>query len=301
MNIGQHIQQRIAEKKEPFFSLEFFPPKDIAQWPSFFQTVERLKALDPLFASVTYGAGGSTQSHTLEITAKLKHEMQLEPMAHLTCVGASAEKLTSFLSALQESGINNVMALRGDAPKGVDFDWNACEFQHGSDLVRFARSRYPQLGIGVAGYPSCHPDAPSFASDWDYTAEKAAAGADFMVTQLFFDPREYFSLVDRMRERGINIPILPGILPVQSFESLRRTMSMCGANLPGSLYLDFEAAHAKGGAQAVREVGVAYAVQQIRQLLDGGAPGIHLYTLNMAETCLRIAEAVKSEQTGKAS
>lgn len=286
------IRDSIAASTSPFYSLEFFPPKERENWPGFFATVERLKALNPLFASVTYGAGGSTQDNTLEITSHLKNVMGLEPMAHLTCVGATRERIADYLRRLREVNVDNVLALRGDAPKGQDIDWDTAEFRYAADLVRFTRDEQPDMGVGVAGYPAAHPESPSFASDLRHTADKVNAGADFIVTQLFFDVREYFDFVERLRAMGVNVPVLPGILPIQSLESVRRILSLCGANIPGKLYLELETANEKGGAEAVKEAGIAFAQQQIRSLLDGGAPGIHLYTLNRADTCLRIAEAV---------
>ncbi|HEU6437532.1 MAG TPA: methylenetetrahydrofolate reductase [NAD(P)H] [Nitratidesulfovibrio sp.] len=286
------IRDSIAASTRPFYSLEFFPPKERENWPGFFATVEKLKALNPLFASVTYGAGGSTQDNTLEITSHLKNVMGLEPMAHLTCVGATRERIADYLRRLREVNVDNVLALRGDAPKGQDIDWDTSEFRYAADLVRFTRSEQPDMGVGVAGYPAAHPESPSFASDLRHTADKVNAGADFIVTQLFFDVREYFDFVERLRAMGVDTPVLPGILPIQSLESVRRILSLCGANIPGKLYLELEAANEKGGAEAVKEAGIAFAQRQIRSLLDGGAPGIHLYTLNRADTCLRIAEAV---------
>ncbi len=286
------IRDSITASTRPFYSLEFFPPKERENWPGFFATVERLKALNPLFASVTYGAGGSTQDNTLEITSHLKNVMGLEPMAHLTCVGATRERIADYLRRLREVNVDNVLALRGDAPKGQAIDWDTAEFRYAADLVRFTRSEQPDMGVGVAGYPAAHPESPSFASDLRHTADKVNAGADFIVTQLFFDVREYFDFVERLRAMGVDKPVLPGILPIQSLESVRRILSLCGANIPGNLYLELEAANEKGGAEAVKEAGIAFAQRQIRALLDGGAPGIHLYTLNRADTCLRIAEAV---------
>ena len=286
------IRDSIAASTRPFYSLEFFPPKERENWPGFFATVEKLKALNPLFASVTYGAGGSTQDNTLEITSHLKNVMGLEPMAHLTCVGATRERIADYLRRLREVNVDNVLALRGDAPKGQDIDWGTAEFRYAADLVRFTRNEQPEMGVGVAGYPAAHPESPSFASDLRHTADKVNAGADFIVTQLFFDVREYFDFVERLRAMGVTVPVLPGILPIQSLESVRRILSLCGANIPGKLYLELDAANEKGGAEAVKEAGIAFAQQQIRSLLDGGAPGIHLYTLNRADTCLRIAEAV---------
>lgn len=286
------ISQAITKRGRPFYSLEFFPPKDQDQWPAFFETVNRLKSLDPLFASVTYGAGGSSQQATMEIVTRLKKNAGLEPMAHLTCVGATREYLSNFLQQLHDNGVDNVLALRGDVPPGQAINWEKTEFRHAADLVRYARAHFPDMGIGVAGYPAPHPESPSFSSDWRYTVAKIREGADFVITQLFFDVREYFHFVDRLNDMGVSIPVIPGILPIQSLESIRRTLSLCGANIPGKLYLELEAAHQKGGATAVKEAGIQFAVRQIRSLLDNGAPGVHLYTLNNAATCLRITDEV---------
>ena len=286
-----HIGKMIRELSAPFYSLEFFPPSDTAQLPDFYATVDRLRALNPLFASVTYGAGGARQQNTLAVTAELARR-GITAMAHLTCVGAEPQSIAAFLRDLQASGVNNVLALRGDPPADKPWDWNKAHFRHASDLVAFAREQQPGLGIGVAAYPAPHPESPSFAEDRRCTAEKMRAGADFALTQLFFDAREYEDLVSHLRGQGITTPVIPGILPIQSFDSLRRVLSLCGANIPGKLYLALEKANNDGGAEAVRQVGLDYAVRQIRSLLDAGAPGIHLYTLNKADMCLRLAEAV---------
>ena len=286
-----HIGKMIRELSAPVYSLEFFPPSDMAQLPDFYATVDRLRALNPLFASVTYGAGGARQQNTLAVTAELARR-GITAMAHLTCVGAEPQSIAEFLHKLQASGVNNVLALRGDAPADKPWDWNKAHFRHASDLVAFAREQQPDLGIGVAAYPAPHPESPTFADDRRCTAEKMRAGADFALTQLFFDAREYEDLVSHLRGQGITTPVIPGILPIQSFDSLRRVLSLCGANIPGKLYLALEKANNEGGAEAVRQVGLDYAVRQIRSLLDAGAPGIHLYTLNKADMCLRLAEAV---------
>lgn len=290
------IRQALRGRARPFYSLEFFPPKNPEEWPSFFGIVEQLAELDPLFASVTCGAGGSTQAYTLDIASRLKRDYGLEPMPHLTCVGATADSLRAALDGFERAGIDNVMALRGDRPRDAGPDWSEGEFRHAGDLVRFIREDRGQgrtdFGVGVAAYPAPHPESPSFRSDRERLAQKIRAGADMVVTQLFFDSREYFALVESVRERGLDLPIIPGVLPIQSLASIRRTLSMCGANIPGALYLRLEEAHSRGGTEAVKEAGLAFAVDQIRRLLDGGAPGVHLYTLNRAELCLRIADEV---------
>ena len=270
--------------------MEFFPPAAESHLPEFYETVERLRSIDPLFLSVTYGAGGGKQQNTLNVTAELARR-GFTVMAHLTCVGAEPQAISDFVGNLRAAGVHNVLALRGDAPRGVsDWDWNKGHFHNARDLVHFLRSEHPDLGIGVAGYPAPHPDAATFAADRAYLAEKLRAGADFVITQLFFDVREYESLVSSLRAAGLETPVIPGILPIQSFDSLRRVLSLCGANIPGKLYLELEAAHNEGGVEAVREAGLRFAARQIRQLLDCGAPGIHLYSLNKSEMCLRLVE-----------
>ncbi len=287
------ISELIKNTNKPFFSLEFFPPKEQEQWPNFFKCVDQLKALNPLFVSVTYGAGGSSQDNTLEIATRL-HQMQLVPMAHLTCVGSNGTHINDFLLELNKAGIYNVLALRGDPPQNIkDYDWKSSEFNYAKDLVHFVRQTHPQMSIGVAGYPAPHPESPSFASDREHTITKIKAGADFVITQLFFDVREYFDLVDTLKAKNIHTPIIPGVLPIQSFESIKKVLSMCGANIPGKLYLDLEQAHKDGGEEAVREVGLNFAVQQIKQLIQGGAKGIHLYTLNRSALCLRLAKELE--------
>ncbi|MBQ7607057.1 MAG: methylenetetrahydrofolate reductase [Desulfovibrionaceae bacterium] len=282
----------IAERSKPFVSLEFFPPAEKEALPDFYNVVARLQSLNPLFASVTYGAGGSKQDRTLGVTAELVR-MGITTMAHLTCVGASCERLSLFLKSLKDVGVENVLALRGDPPKDGNFSPSDSSLLHASDLARFITDEDPAMGIAVACYPTPHPESPSFASDRKYTAYKLKV-ADFGVTQLFFDVREYFALVSDLQALGVEKPVIPGILTVQSFASLRRILSLSGASIPGKLYLSMEEADRKGGAQAVREAGIAFAARQIRELLDGGALGVHLYTLNRADICLELMDRVGS-------
>lgn len=284
------ISERIAGRTKPFVSYEFFPPKDKNDWPKFFGVVEKLMKTDPLYASVTYGAGGSVKGPSMEIVTTLKKQFGLETMAHLTCLGASADSIAEYTDRLKDNGVDNILALRGDLPQDGSVNIETSPFKHAVDLVRFVRMRHPNFGIGVAGYPAPHPESPSFTSDWRYTVAKIREGADMVITQLFFDVREYFYFVNRLNDKGVSIPVIPGVLPVQSLDSIRRMLSLCGANIPGKLYLDLEAADKKGGVKAVREAGTQYAIKQINALLKGGAKGIHLYSLNMAETCLRIAQ-----------
>jgi len=274
-------------------SLEFFPPKEQSLWPKFFDTVEELRALDPLFVSVTYGAGGSTQAATLEIVTRLKREYALEPMAHLTCVGVSAAGLKAFLDDLVRADVHNVMALRGDPPKGeTTFTPSDEGFGHACDLVSFIRKGYPDMGIGVAGYPEGHPEAVSLEQDLRFLKHKLDLGGEFAVTQLFFDNQLYWNFVARAKSIGVVQPILPAIMPIFNLKFIQRITAMCGASLPGSFLAQLERAHEQGGGEAVQDVGLAHAAGQIRDLLDKGAPGVHLYTMNRADGCLRIMEQV---------
>lgn len=287
---------RIAEllsQNTPFISLEFFPPKDRAEWPAFFATVERLKALNPLFASMTYGAGGSTQGDTLELVTRLAQEYGLETMAHLTCIGADCTTLTDFLDQLVKAGVHNVLALRGDLPQDAAPEVAACRtLQNASDLVAFIRASHPEVGVGVAGYPETHPEAESPARDLAFLKLKVDQGGDFIVTQLFFDNQHYFDFVRQVRALGIDKPIIPGILPVVSLKVIQRIVSLCGASIPPAYLQELEAADARGGAAGVQEVGVAYARKQAQELLANGAPGVHLYTLNRADAVLKLAHGL---------
>lgn len=277
----------------PFISLEFFPPKEKGEWPTFFQAVEQLAEVNPLFVSVTYGAGGSTQSDTLEIVSRLTRDLGLEAMAHLTCVGATPQAIREFLDQLATAGVQNVLALRGDPPKDVPTNFLSCDsLQHASDLVAYIRSVHPELGLGVAGYPETHPEAASPRSDLEYLRLKLDNGGDFVITQLFFDNRSYFDFVRRARDLGIKKPIIPGIIPVVSLKVIQRIVTLCGATIPPAFLAELERADTSGGAAAVREVGVAHARRQAEELLRGGAPGIHLYTLNRADVVLELTRGL---------
>ncbi|HOP41778.1 MAG TPA: methylenetetrahydrofolate reductase [NAD(P)H] [Geobacteraceae bacterium] len=287
---------RIAERILPgkqFLSLEFFPPKNPTDWPAFFRVVDKLRSLHPLFVSVTYGAGGSTRDHTLEIVTRLKRDYSLEPMAHLTCIGATEQSIISFLGDLVAVGVDNVLALRGDPPQ----DSNATlpdskDFAFASDLVSFIRKRYPSMGIGVAGYPEGHPEAECTEKDLRALKHKVDQGGDFIVTQLFFDNDFYWDFVERARRLGIKKPIIPGVMPIFSLKVIRKVLSLCGATIPAPVLEELEKADSKGGAEAVQALGIRHARNQILGLLEGGAPGVHLYTLNRDDACLELLEGI---------
>ena len=271
------IRDRFGQER-PLFSFEFFPPKDDRGVDALFDTVANLKPLGPAFVSVTYGAGGSTREKTVAITRRIKREAGIEAMAHLTCVGHGRDEIGRLLEEYEEAGIENIMALRGDPPRGdTEFVPHPQGFSHANELIAFIRQR-KDFCIGGAGYPEVHPEAPSAEEDLGNLKRKIDAGADFVVTQLFFDERDYFEFVSRARSRGIVTPIVPGVMPVTNTAQIKRFTQMCGATIPGPLLAKLEVV--AGDAQAVVEVGIEHATRQCRALLEGGAPGIHFYTLN---------------------
>lgn len=287
---------RIAEllsRGKPFVSLEFFPPKEPLDRPAFFRTVERLASINPLFVSVTYGAGGSTRADTLEIVTRIKRDYSLEPMAHLTCVGATCDSISGFLDDLSAAGIDNVLALRGDPPQDPEILLpESKDFTYASDLVSYIRRHRPDFGIGVAGYPEGHPEAPCPETDLDHLKFKLDQGGDFVVSQLFFDNEYYWDFVRRARALGIRKPLIPGVMPIFSLKVIRKILSLCGATIRPEFLQALEEAQMNGGADAVKALGIEHARKQMRGLLEGGAPGVHLYTLNRDEDCLELLEGV---------
>lgn len=263
---------------KPVFSFEFFPPKTDEGVRNLFGTLEELAPLNPDFVSVTYGAGGSTRELTVDLTARIKRELGLEAMAHLTCVGHSAGEIAAVLDRLREAGIENVLALRGDPPRGeTQFVRHPEGFGHSSELARFIRSRY-DFCLGGACYPEGHVEATDKDADLRHCKEKVDAGVDFLVTQLFFDPADYFRFVERARGVGVEVPIVPGIMPVTNVGQLERFTGMCGASIPPALREELD--RVRDNEQGVIAAGIDWATEQCRTLLQGGAPGVHFYTLN---------------------
>jgi methylenetetrahydrofolate reductase (NADPH) len=270
----------IIESTRPVFSVEFFPPKSEEAAEQLFATAESLRELEPDFVSVTYGAGGSTREGTVEITKRLKDEVGLETMAHLSCVGETTEGLAATLDRIGEAGIENVFALRGDPPRGeADFVQPEGGLGSAAELAAFISDGW-DFTIGGACFPEVHPEAPDLDTDLRYLKTKVDSGASFLITQLFFDNNVYFDFVDAAREAGIDVPILAGVIPVASYAQTKRICDLCDASIPPRLEAAFEAAG--GDQQAEFELGIAYASQQCAELLLGGAPGIHFYALNRA-------------------
>ncbi len=285
---------RIAERFATgrlVFSFEFFPPKTPAGVRSLYATVAELAALRPSFVSVTYGAGGSTRALTIELVARIKREIGVEAMAHLTCVGHSAEELARILDDISTSGIENVLPLRGDPPRGeTNFVRHEGGFGYAQELVRFIRSRW-SFCLGGACYPEKHLEAASLEDDLRHLKEKVEAGAEFLITQLFFEPDDYFRFVERARRSGIRVPIVPGLMPVTNVGQLERFTTMCGATVPARLRERLE--RVREDDAGVVEIGVEWATAQCETLLAGGAPGIHFYTLNKSHSSQRIYRNLK--------
>src|SRR5256885_10605692 len=275
------IADRLAQH-EPTFSFEFFPPRTPEAVVRLYATARELKRLEPTFVSVTYGAGGSTRQVTVELVIRMKRELGLETMAHLDCVGHTKEELADVLDELAAGGIDNVLALRGDPPKGqAEFVRAEGGFGYGQELTRFVKNGYAFCVAGAA-YPEKHLDAPDADTDLRHLKEKVESGAEFLITQLFFDPDMYFRFVERARAAGINVPIIPGIMPVTNVAQIHRFTSMCGATIPTSLRDLLEGV--KDDETAVIAVGIEWASDQARRLLAGGAPGVHFYTLNRSHS-----------------
>jgi methylenetetrahydrofolate reductase (NADPH) len=262
----------------PVFSFEFFPPKTDAGERKLFETIEDLRRLNPSFVSVTYGAGGSTRDKTVGWVSRIKNELRIEAMAHLTCVGSSRAELAAILDRLKRDGIENVLALRGDPPKGSErFRPPPDGFAHADALIAFIRE-HNDFCLGGAAFPEGHPESPGPESDLAYLKQKTEAGLDFLITQLFFDNRFYFDFIGRARRAGIGVPIIPGIMPITDVAQVERFTSLCGATIPPRLR---ESLHAvESDSEAVLELGVDHATRQCLELLENGAPGIHFYTLN---------------------
>jgi methylenetetrahydrofolate reductase (NADPH) len=272
-----------------YISYEVFPPKDDAGAAAVVETLRVLGCFEPAYVSVTYGAGGSTRSNTIALAARIKKTLRTETMAHLTCVGATRAELAAVLDDFAAAGIENVLALRGDPPKGTSFTATEGGLSYGSELVSLVRAHGP-FGIAAACYPEAHPEAVSAETDLDHLAHKVECGVDFLVTQLFFDAKDYFDFVERARARGIACPIIPGILPITSVAQALRFAALCGARVPDGLRASLE--EAEDSPEAVLEIGVAHAIAQCRALRAGGAPGLHVYTLNRSEATKRILEGV---------
>jgi methylenetetrahydrofolate reductase (NADPH) len=285
------IDRLIADAREPLFSFEFFPPKSPAGEEHLQRALEDLRPMGPAFVSVTYGAGGSTRDKTVEIVGRLRDSYGLEAMAHLTCVNATSVDLRRTLEQMQEAGIENVLALRGDPPRGEE-RWTKTVggYEYAAELIATIRDEYPFV-VGAAAFPETHIHATSPEDDLRHLKAKVDAGAQFLITQMFFDNRHYFAFVERARDVGIDVPIIPGVMPILTFDGIRRMTKLSAAELPPRLLHELE--KRRGDDEAVAELGVSYAALQCADLLRGGAPGIHFVTLNRSPATRAILSALR--------
>ena len=272
-------------------SFELFPPKTAAGEDALWRNLEELMAFRPSFVTCTYGAAGSTRDKTLEIVTEVRRRYRCSVASHLTCVGATVDQLREYLAAARERGIENIVALRGDPPRGeTSFKPVDGGLRYANELVALIRAEFPQFGVAVAGYPETHQEAPSPEADLANLRRKVAAGGDIVITQLFYDNADFFRFQSACRAIGIEVPIVPGIMPVTNCAQIKRITSMCKARLPADLLAKLEAAGEDEAAQF--EIGVAHATCQVKELIAAGVPGIHFYVLNKSPATARVLEAV---------
>jgi methylenetetrahydrofolate reductase (NADPH) len=278
------------ENVRPFFSFKFFPPKDETGAKALFSAIEALGPLRPAFVSITYGAGGSTRARTVALAKQIQSETGLTVVAHVTCVGSTRAELRSLFDELAHAGIENILALRGDPPKGATaFEPPPGGFSYASELIAMLRRNY-DFCVGAAFYPEMHVEAASPQDDLMHLREKVQAGAQFLVSQLFFDNERYFVFAARARAAGIEVPMIPGLMPITNFDQIQRFTAMCGASIPPKLRAEMEAR--KGDSRAIEDLGVSYAAMQAVELLNGGVPGMHFYTLNRSPATRAVVSAL---------
>jgi len=277
---------------ERSFSFEFFPPKDEEGERQLWKALRELEGLQPTFVSVTYGAGGSTRDRTVRVTEKIANDTSMTPLAHLTCVGHSRDTLRSVIGSYADAGVRNVLALRGDPPEGpsAPYQMHPEGLRYAFELVELTKS-LGNFCVGVAAFPEGHPSASSAEADAMVLAEKARAGADFAITQLFFRPPDYFRLIDRVARLGVDIPIIPGIMPITNLAQIKRMAELSGADLPDEVVA--RVARFDGDPAAVRAEGLAIATELCDTLLAGGAPGLHFYTLNRSKATREVYSALR--------
>lgn len=291
-SLPMKISEMLLQGK-PTISFEFFPPKTEEGFQSLMKTIGELRPLKPSFVSLTYGAGGSTRQATLSLVPRIKQEINIEAAAHLTCVGHSQAEIKAVLVDLKRAGIDNIIALRGDPPKGETvFRPNPDGFRYASELVGFIRKNF-DFAIGVAGYPEKHIEAPSIDVDLGHLKEKVVAGADFIITQLFFRNEDYFQFIGRLKSLGIHVPVIAGIMPITDVAQITRFAQRCGARIPDDLRVRLE--RAEGNRDEVVRLGIEHALEQSRELLKSHVPGIHFYTLNRSHSTQEIVSRLKKE------
>ena len=283
----------ILKSKGRTYSIEFFAPKTDKGYARMMETAAAFAEIAPDWFSVTYGAGGTTQDSTLELVDKLQKRLFIPTMHHLTCVGHSPAELETMLQQLEARDIRNILALLGDPPQNV-LDWKpaADQFQYCYQLVKLIRSHKGFFSVGVAGFPEGHINCPDKETDARYLKHKIDAGGEFVITQLFFDNRDYFEYVARVRRHGVKVRIIPGILPITDYQALIRFCNTCGASIPQRVHEIFRPLD--GDATATIGAGIEFTTQQCRKLLEGGAPGLHFFSLNKINPTLEIIKRVQS-------
>lgn len=288
--MAEHIS-KILSDNIPSISFEFFPPKSQETSELLYNTIKDLMPLNPSYVSVTYGAGGSTRDLTHDLVVKLQQETSLSIVSHLTCVGHMKDEIKDILLKYRESGIKNIMALRGDPPQGEkEFTPVPGGFHYATEMVAFIKKEFPEMGIGVAGFPEGHPSTPNRLLEIEYLKRKIDAGADYICTQLFFDNRDFYDFVERCELAGIHVPIIAGIMPITSRKSLNRMSELSlGSRFPAKLLKNLTRASDDNYAE---NVGIHWATEQVRDLLDHGIRGIHMYTLNRSKATLKIYESI---------
>jgi len=284
---------QVVGQGRPTISFEFFPPKSDAGFQQLYRAIDELHPLHPTYVSVTYGAGGSTRAKTVELVEKIQNDLKIRAMAHLTCVGHTAQELGGILDDLWKAGIVNVLALRGDPPQGqASFITTEGGFSNADQLVAFAKGRH-DFCIGVAGYPEGHPQCINKTRDLEYLKRKVDNGGCFVITQLFFDNADFYRFRDRARSMGIKAPIIGGIMPILNVAQIKRFVSMCGAKIPHRLLTKLEAV--ENDADAVYRTGVEYATMQCHDLLFNDVDGLHFYTLNKSKATVDIYKGLNVE------
>lgn len=278
--------KEILSAKKPTFSFEIFPPKGTGNLESIYSTVDALASLIPDFISVTYGAGGSSRDNTVEIASVIQNKYNIPTLAHLTCIGSSEEQMNNILRELDEKGIKNILALRGDINEEAELG----DFKYASDLVAYVKSQYAFNVVGAC-YPEKHLEAYSLSEDLEHLKTKVDSGVDMLVSQLFFDNEAFYRFNEKAKNKGIHVPIAAGIMPITSSKQIERMVSLCGATVPEAVQA-FVKAYGHN-SMAIKEAGIAYATQQIIDLLAHGVDGIHLYTMNQADIAKRIAENIR--------
>ena len=272
-------------------SFELFPPKTEASEQELFRNLEELMSFEPSYVTCTYGAGGSTRQKTLEVVERVRLRYGCPVASHLTCVGSTADELRAYLGDAHGRGIQNIVALRGDPPQGeTAFRPVAGGLCYACELVELIRGEFPQFGVAVAGYPETHREALSAQADLDFLKRKVDAGADVVITQLFYNNADFFRFREQCERAGVRVPIVPGVLPVTNLAQIRRITALCGAKLPGSFIAALEAR--ESAVEEQFEVGVDFATEQVQGLIDAGAPGVHFYVLNKSPATARVLRTV---------